>query len=191
MVRLRVVAPPGWVNPKTDFWLPRRHAVPPNRPWVACLIVRGRRVLTQSTENQTLRLTAEFKTMKALYKLAVLIGLGILLPFAAFAKTPEEAYLEAAQKGPGVPVPVAVVSPSVSSDYAGTSVELKFTVDTKGTPTDLAVLSSPDAEVAKVIAKAVSQWRFKPALKNGAPVATKVVLPVRITSAGDNTYAAN
>jgi len=127
--------------------------------------------------------------MKATHKLAVALGLGVLASFTAQAKTPEEAYLDSAQKGPGVPVPVSVVSPTnVSPDFAGTSVKIKFTVDTNGKPTDFAVVSSPDAALAEVIASAVAKWRFTPAQKNGTPVATKVVLPVHIANPD---YAAN
>lgn len=120
--------------------------------------------------------------MKAVNKLVVLLSLGVLLPLAVSAKTPAEAYLETSLKGPGVPVPVAVVSPSnVDADYIGTQVELAFTVDTKGKPTELAVVSSPDAVIAKVIMDAVKEWRFTPVQKDGSAVPTKVVLPVLIT----------
>jgi protein TonB len=129
--------------------------------------------------------------MKAVNKLAVLISLSALLPFAVSAKTPEQAYLDASLKTPGVPVPVAVVSPSdVSTKYSGAKVELVFTVDATGNPTDFSVASSPDDALAKVVMDAVSQWRFTPALKNGTAVATRVVLPVRIART-DNRYAAN
>jgi len=129
--------------------------------------------------------------MKVVNKLAVLISLGALLPLAASAKTLEQAYLDASSKAPGVPVPVAVVSPSaISTEYAGAKVELSFTVDTKGNPTGFSVVSSPDAALAKVVMDAVSKWRFTPAQKNGTAVATKVVLPVRITEANDR-FAAN
>ena len=129
--------------------------------------------------------------MKAVNKLAVLISLGALLPFAVSAKTPEQTYLDASLKAPGVPVPVAVVSPSdVSAKYSGAKVELAFTVDAMGTPTNFSVVSSPDDVIAKVIVDAVSKWRFTPAMKDGAAVATKVVLPVRITGS-DNRFAAN
>lgn len=128
--------------------------------------------------------------MNAVTKLAVLFSLGALLPLAASAKTPEEAYLDSASKAPGMPVPVAVVSPrNVSPDYAGTQVKVSFTVDTQGTPTDLAVVSSPDAMIAKVIVDAVKKWRFTPAQKNGTAVATKVVLPVQISDG--YRYASN
>ena len=128
--------------------------------------------------------------MKVVNKLAVLISLGALLPLAASAKTLEQAYLDASSKAPGVPVPVAVVSPSdVSSKYVGAKVELSFTVDTKGTPTGFSVVSSPDATLAKVVMDAVAKWRFSPAQKNGAAVATKVVLPVRVSEM--DRFAAN
>ena len=129
--------------------------------------------------------------MKAVNKLAVLISLGALLPFAVSAKTSEQAYLDASLKTPGVPVPVAVVSPSdVDAKYTGAKVELAFTVDAMGIPTDFSVISSPDAVIAKVMMDAVSKWRFTPAQRNGIAVATKVVLPVKIAET-DNRFAAN
>lgn len=127
--------------------------------------------------------------MKAVNKLAVLISLGALLPLAVSAKTAEEAYVETSLKSPGVPVPVAVVKPSVSPEYAGAQLDVTFTVDAQGTPTQLAVVSSPDARLAKVVMDAVKKWRFTPAQKNGTAVAKKVVLPVRITA--EDRFAAN
>lgn len=127
--------------------------------------------------------------MKAVNKLAVLISLGALLPLAASAKSVEEAYVETSVKSPGVPVPVAVVKPSVSPEYAGAQFDVTFTVDAQGTPTQLAVVSSPDARLAKVVMDAVKKWRFTPAQKNGTAVAKKVVLPVRITA--EDRFASN
>lgn len=127
--------------------------------------------------------------MKAVNKLAVLISLGALLPLAVSAKSAEQTYLETSLKSPGVPVPVAVVSPSVSPNYAGSKIDVAFTVDAQGIPTAFSVTSSPDAVVAKAVTDAVKKWRFTPAQKNGAPVAMKVVLPVRITAV--DRYAAN
>ncbi|HVU22572.1 MAG TPA: TonB family protein [Opitutus sp.] len=130
--------------------------------------------------------------MKANHKLAVLLSLGALLPLAGFANTPEQTYLETSSKAASdAPVPVAVVSPrNISPDYAGTSVELKFTVDATGQPSGFTVVSSPDAMIARVVADAVSKWRFKPAQHDGTPVATKVLLPVHIVD-GATRIAAN
>jgi len=129
--------------------------------------------------------------MKAVNKLAVLLGLGALLAVSVSAKTTEQAYLDSYQKSPNKPVPVSVVSPThISSDYAGSKVEVAFTVDTQGAPTGLSVVSAPDAMIARVIMDAVKQWRFTPVQRNGTAVATKVVLPVRIVDNGD-AFAAN
>ena len=130
--------------------------------------------------------------MKAVNKLALLFSLGALVSFAS-AKSPENVYLENCQKGPGIPVPVAVVTPRVSSEYAGSTVEIEFTVNTSGKPTELSVKSSPDEALSVAVVDAVKQWRFTPANLNGAPVATKVVLPVKIVDGPlpGNRYAMN
>jgi len=117
--------------------------------------------------------------MKTVTKLAVLLSLAAFAPFAS-AKSPEQAYLETCRKDPGVPVPVAVVSPSVGAGYVGLAVEIEFTVDTKGIPTELKVTSAADATLAGAIVDAVKQWRFTPAQVNGSAIATKVVLPIKI-----------
>jgi len=129
--------------------------------------------------------------MKAVSKLAVLISLGMLASVAASAKTDEQAYLKSCLQGPGVPVPVAVVSPSVGPEYAGATVQLEFTVDPMGKTVDFSVKSSPDHTLAVAVVDAVKQWRFKPAIRDGAPVATKVSLPVKIVdeSVALNSYA--
>jgi periplasmic protein TonB len=141
-----------------------------------------RRVLTTEIENQTLRLTAEFMHMKVVNKLAVLISLGALLPLAVSAKMSEPFKPDGSANALKAPVPLAVVTPMISPNYAGTQVRLAFTVDEKGTPIEFSVVSSPDAAVGKVVVDAVKKWRFKPAELNGTPVARKVLLPVRITA---------
>lgn len=130
--------------------------------------------------------------MKAVHKLVILLSLGILPAFVS-AKSLEETYLETCQKGPGVPVPVAVVSPSVSSAFAGSTVELEFVVDSTGKPADLIVKSTPDKSLGSDVVDAVKQWRFLPAKLNGVPVATKVSLPVKIVESapGGTGYVMN
>lgn len=130
--------------------------------------------------------------MKAVKKLVLVLSLGALVS-AASAATPEQAYIESARKDPGVPVPIAVVSPSVSPGYAGATVQLEFVVDTAGKPVDLSIKSAPDDALAATVMDAVKQWRFKPAERDGAPVETKVILPVRVVDeeAGFNRFASN
>ena len=118
--------------------------------------------------------------MKAVSKLAVLFSLVALASVTASATTDEQAYLESCRKAPGVPVPLAVVAPSVGSEFTGGTVELEFVVDATGQPTAFSVKSTSDEALATVVVHAVKQWRFKPVVKDGVPVATKVVLPVKI-----------
>ena len=117
-------------------------------------------------------------------KSALLLGLGMLLPFAASAKTLEEAYIDSCKKASDIPVPVTVVAPAVQAYDIGESVQVLFTVDASGQPQAIAVQAASDRDFAQAVADAVSQWRFTPAQRDGAPVAAKVVLPVRVVRAG-------
>ncbi len=118
--------------------------------------------------------------MKAVSKLVVLLSLGLFASGIASAKSDEQAYLDACRKEPGVPVPTVVVAPSVGPEFNGATVQVEFVVDEKGQPAGLSVASQTDVALASAVTDAIKQWRFKPAERNGAPVATKVVLPVRI-----------
>ncbi len=120
--------------------------------------------------------------MKHSNKLALLLGLGALLPLAASAMTPDEMYVRAPQK-PGAPTPVSVVSPDVQGFDVGKSAQVEFVVDPSGRTSDFTVVSTNDPQLASAVIDAVSQWRFDPARQNGMPVAARVVLPVRIEKA--------
>ena len=120
--------------------------------------------------------------MKKANKFILLFSVSALLSLTAAAKSPESTYIQNCAKSPEIPVPVAVVSPSVAQQYAGATVELEFTVDTAGRPTELSVKYSPDEALAATVLTAVKQWRFTPAQLNGTPVAKKVSLPVKIVA---------
>ncbi len=122
-------------------------------------------------------------------KLAILLGLGASVASLASAKSLEQTYLDSCKKDPGIPVPISVVSPHVAPDAAGQHVEVEFIVTTTGTPTGISIRSSSDATLNDDVVAAVKQWQFLPAKKDGMPVATKVILPVRVTA--DNRFAAN
>jgi TonB family protein len=121
--------------------------------------------------------------MKNVNKLAVLLSLAALLAPALKAKSLEETYLETCRKDVGVPVPVVVVSPDVSANYAGLTVEIEFTVEATGKTSAFSIKSSPDAELGETVVDAVKKWQFKPAVTGGVAVATKVLLPIRIVEA--------
>jgi TonB family protein len=128
--------------------------------------------------------------MKYTNKLALLLSLGALAPLAATAKTLEQSYIESCKKSAEIPVPVAVVAPVAHSWDVGQEVQVGFTVNTAGYPSDISVVSSTDTELADAVVTAVKQWRFTPAQRNGAAVATRVVLPVRVVDS-DVTLALN
>lgn len=129
--------------------------------------------------------------MKAVSKLVVLLSLGALSATFVSAKSQEQAYIESCRKEPGVPVPVAVVAPSVGPEHNGSTVQLEFVVDTAGKPSALSVKSSPDDRLAAAVMDAVKQWRFKPAEVGGVPVEKKVVLPVKIVDNDLPRFALN
>jgi|SRR5580658_10432641 protein TonB len=118
--------------------------------------------------------------MKNNNKLALLLSLGALLPFAASAKTLEQSYIESCRKGTDIPVPIAVVSPTVGGYDIGSTVKVEFVVDTAGHTQDISIQSASDRSLAEAVVDAVKQWQFTPAQRNGAPVAMKVILPVRV-----------
>jgi protein TonB len=118
--------------------------------------------------------------MKAVNKLVVLLIVGVWSVVAASASTNEDAYLESCRKEPGVPVPIAVSAPLVGPEYAGTTVQLEFTVDAQGKTTAFNIKSAPDEVLGKLVVEAVKRWRFQPAESKGVPVATKVLLPIKV-----------
>ena len=129
--------------------------------------------------------------MKVASKLAILLSIGSFVSFAS-AKSLEQTYLDNCRKDSNIPVPISVVSPQVDFATAGESVEVEFTVSTAGKPSNISVLSSKDFALSDAVVNAVKQWQFKPAQKDGAPVATKVILPVRVVNTEDsNRFAAN
>jgi protein TonB len=146
----------------------------------------------QKEKTKLSALPAEFNTMKAVRKLVVLLSVGALAA-AAYATSSEQAYIETCRKDPGVPVPVAVVSPSVGPEYNGAQVRLEFVVDEKGKAAEFSITSTPDAELAKAVVEAVKLWRFQPAEIDGKPVAKKCTLPVKIVDPAVNgdRYAAS
>jgi periplasmic protein TonB len=131
--------------------------------------------------------------MKNTNKLALLLSLGALLPVAASAMTLEQSYIESCRKGTDIPVPIQVVAPKVDGYDIGQVVSVEFVVDTTGHTSAISIKSASDRDFAEAVVDAVKQWRFAPAQHNGSPVATRVVLPVRVveTAKSPNLLALN
>jgi protein TonB len=89
----------------------------------------------------------------------------------------------AAADGSEPPVPVRTVPPEIPPDFArqGSSglVTVNFLVDEKGQVQDASVEKSSHRELESSALKAVSKWRFKPARKEGTPVAIRVSIPIK------------
>jgi len=130
-----------------------------------------------TTSNAPPRGEIPMKTARTLFGAALLSTLIALPAFASVAQYRQH-YMVARTD---VPLPVKVVSPTdLSPRWIGATVTLSLTVDASGQPRDIAVLQPADPELAQRVVAALAQWRFTPALEKGAPVARKIVLPVRL-----------
>jgi TonB family protein len=84
---------------------------------------------------------------------------------------------------PGIPAIAKVVNPTrLPQRYEGATVNISLTVDPTGQPRHIKLLTPADPELARSLIAAVSQWQFTPVQKNGVPVATKVMLPIKLIS---------
>lgn len=82
-----------------------------------------------------------------------------------------------------VPVVTKVVNPTdLPQRSQGMTIDVSFTVDASGQPRNIRLLSVSDSALEKKLIPALSQWRFAPVLKNGAPVSTRVVMPLKLIS---------
>jgi periplasmic protein TonB len=87
--------------------------------------------------------------------------------------------------GPGITPPRVVhqVNPAASSNSRGFklsgTVLIGLVVSSKGAPLSVHVVRSLDADVDESAVKAVQEWRFEPARKDGNPVAVRVTVEIR------------
>lgn len=79
------------------------------------------------------------------------------------------------------PAPAKVVHPTgLLREHIGAVVTLSLTIDAAGQPHDIKIVSPVDRNLKKQLLPVLSQWKFTPALQNGTPVSTKVLLPVQL-----------
>jgi TonB family protein len=130
--------------------------------------------------------------MKAVQKLVIALSLVAGSVVAASAASPETAYLRSFQKQSGVPEPVKVVAPEIVGAPVGAEARISFVVDPAGVPQEVAVAETTHEGLAVAAVEAVKQWRFTPVVRDGATVATRVILPVRVAreTAWGTRYAA-
>jgi TonB family protein len=73
------------------------------------------------------------------------------------------------------PKPIRPAGPDPPQDRRGASAVVSLVVGTNGFPRDLSV-SGPDQEFNRAALEAVRQWTFKPAMCDGEPVETEIVV---------------
>lgn len=81
------------------------------------------------------------------------------------------------------PVPVRTVAPEVPYEFsrAGSAglVTVNFLVDEQGSVQDAKVEKTSAPVLDDPALKAVRKWKFKPAKRDGAPVAMRVTIPIK------------
>ena len=85
--------------------------------------------------------------------------------------------------GTAVPHPEVMVGPEdLPRRFLDVTVKVSFTVDEKGQPRDIKLVTPTDRDLARSLLPAIAQWRFTPAFVNGEPVSKRVVMPVKIVA---------
>jgi TonB family protein len=125
--------------------------------------------------------------MKAKLLVVATTLLGGFISSAAFADTPDSGDIAITIEAAGskarieAPAPIEVVSPTrLSYNHEGKTFDVALTVDENGRAHGIRILSKHDDNLRASLVTAMKQWQFKPAMKDGVPVATKVILPVHL-----------
>ncbi len=78
------------------------------------------------------------------------------------------------------PQPTEIVSPLFASVHDGATVKVKVTIDELGNPSDVKVLAPHDPQLKRQVVKAVEQWKFAPAMRDGKAVKVRAVMPIEL-----------
>ncbi len=89
-------------------------------------------------------------------------------------------YQDVAPKALTAPQPTEIVAPELSIHDAGQNIRVRVTIDENGQASDVRVLSSVDRALNRRIVKAVEQWRFEPAVRDGKAVKVRAVMPIEL-----------
>jgi TonB family protein len=92
------------------------------------------------------------------------------------------------------PVPVRTSAPEypfqLKRDGVSGVVTVKFSVDEKGNVVDPEVLKSSNKGFEQAALNANLKWKFKPALQDGAPVKSKLAIPLQFSLGSDQPIRA-
>jgi hypothetical protein len=79
------------------------------------------------------------------------------------------------------PTPLKIVTPSgIPRRFQNETIRLSLTVDAMGRPRNIHLLSERDPALARHLLPVVAQWTFTPAIRNGRPVSSDIVLPIEL-----------
>jgi periplasmic protein TonB len=114
----------------------------------------------------------------------MLMAAGLAVAIAAGAAAQGQVY-NTRDKGVTSPVLIREVKPKYTEDamrrkVQGT-VEVSAVVRENGVPDDFTVIRSLDPDLDQEAINAAQQWRFKPGLREGQPVAVKVNIELTFT----------
>ncbi len=113
-------------------------------------------------------------------KKVIILVISLFLATVALATAENQAYIENAVRGEGVPTPVKVISPEVPGVFANSKVVFEFVVNESGNVENIKADTQSDPELVRVLSEAIVQWKFVPAIRDGKPLAVKVSLPVLV-----------
>ena len=128
------------------------------------------------------------RNMKHVIKMILFTS--FLVPAAYSAPSNEAAYVESYSGRTDVPVPISVVRPVIEPGHEGEVVKLSFVIDADGSPRDIMAPVEADRSLVLQLARAVEQWKFKPLLRDGQVVRTRVTLPFTIGETKDLGWVA-
>jgi protein TonB len=90
-----------------------------------------------------------------------------------------------------VPEPIAQPEPifpaNLRKDVDRAEVIIEFIVDTKGFTRDVRAISSTHTGFEQAAIDGVSRWRFRPGMKDGRKVNTRVHIPIRFMVTGEDS----
>jgi hypothetical protein len=79
------------------------------------------------------------------------------------------------------PTPLKIVTPSgIPRRFQNETIRLSLTVDDTGRPRNIHLLSQRDPALVRHLLPVVAQWTFTPAIRNGQPVSSEIVLPIEL-----------
>lgn len=88
------------------------------------------------------------------------------------------------------PVPMRTVAPEYPTEMQASGmsgiVVLSCAIDEKGLVTEAKVTKTTNEAFNKAAVAAVGKWRFRPAQKDGKPVAVLITLPMKFTNSDDS-----